>query len=790
MHLTGSVFTNLSIFDRTFEVPWTQEALLDFFEPIFGQKTDLLQWNATTLLPDASERKKANIEFAHAVVFDKDCGDPGELDNCIKKLLDKGVAFWIHSSFSHKLLDKEHKGSGTSGPFDCFRVIIPLSRPVTPAEYPNVVHGVMKFILPPDPSKYIKEAEAVSKATGKPPKPRGWDPVSSSIAQFWYGPGCPEDRADDLIFIVQEGDAVDPDLYASDPKRISKTGRFAKKSSVEDAPGSKLGRAFEKLARALEKAGCKLDHEDFGAECRASCPLCGATQDSLCVKAEDGRILLKCFAECNSTDILTHIGLSWADLSIDKADALERAIQRAFGSDRTDPYTEAELAALAPYDDAWILQTPAGYFIREPGGDYAGPFQREHVVNKCRDLLAPASSAGVSVYNTTAKGGQRDKNLGELMRDYGQTPNDMYFSYASPHSHLEGSTFVQKAARPREFEPEFNPSIARWLELFAGVHLEALLDWLATLLDLHKPTCALLISGTSGAGKDLLIEGLAQIWQGMFTTVERATGRFTGSLLTSPVVVANEELKVSRDFDTNPINALKLLVSGTTWSVEQKFQNGVPLKGALRIVMASNQNSIFKLFRQPTESDLQALDERILLLCPPKSAKDFLLGLGGIQETAKWVDGGGIARHIMWLRKTRKVVGGSRFLVGGRGGMSELLSAEGKSSAIVLKAIMDALTSVKKDSKVALVRDDEVYVSKRQLMNRWGIFSKLEIPDDFGDVWRSLISSGVQANIRVDGQQTKFQGIQLSILETYCRMSGQIEILYEALNLEHNEDEL
>lgn len=51
-----------------------------------------------------------------------------------------------------------------------------------------------------------------------------------------------------------------------------------------------------------------------GAGWRARCPACGGQSRKLSIAEADDRVLLYCFAGCSGEDIITAVGLRWADL--------------------------------------------------------------------------------------------------------------------------------------------------------------------------------------------------------------------------------------------------------------------------------------------------------------------------------------------------------------------------------------------------------------------------------------------------------------------------------------------
>lgn len=93
---------------------------------VYEKKTEIPGWSAATFIDD--HRNNKNVELISALVLDID--DSGSLE-------DAHYAFreyfgFIHTSYSHGSTEKEGK---PCPPRRCFRIILPLARPVTPDEY-------------------------------------------------------------------------------------------------------------------------------------------------------------------------------------------------------------------------------------------------------------------------------------------------------------------------------------------------------------------------------------------------------------------------------------------------------------------------------------------------------------------------------------------------------------------------------------------------------------------------------------------------------------------------------
>lgn len=72
-------------------------------------------------------------------------------------------------------------------------------------------------------------------------------------------------------------------------------------------------RPLDRVLHALQQHGSRVVTQR-GDSHRVTCPAHSDTRPSLVVTARDGRILLRCFAGCRTSDVLAAIGLRFADL--------------------------------------------------------------------------------------------------------------------------------------------------------------------------------------------------------------------------------------------------------------------------------------------------------------------------------------------------------------------------------------------------------------------------------------------------------------------------------------------
>ncbi len=135
--------------DATFDVPWTEAGVLSAFPDEGAVEKDRQRlWGAAEYREGAT-RGKAGLSAVYAAVLDADCTDAGTLDTLIAWLRARGRAFVAYTSWSHGTPSKHHPDTGLYGPFDCFRLVLPYARPVTPMEHEVIVPALFGHELPP-----------------------------------------------------------------------------------------------------------------------------------------------------------------------------------------------------------------------------------------------------------------------------------------------------------------------------------------------------------------------------------------------------------------------------------------------------------------------------------------------------------------------------------------------------------------------------------------------------------------------------------------------------------------
>lgn len=264
---------------------------------------------------------------------------------------------------------------------------------------------------------------------------------------------------------------------------------------------------------------------------------------------------------------------------------------------------------------------------------------------------------------------ERPMDLPELFERYGARADRLIYSYIG-----EGSRYIYGPEHGGELHLRVafdapptavrHEDVLEWLEIAFN---ERVLDWLATLPLVDRPTAVLILLGVAGIGKSMLALGAARYFgRGIADYDDVFKGRFNGALLRSPVVHCDEMTEVDARS-----GGFRKLAANTTHAVEEKNRPTATLIGCPRIVVSSNNPDPLKLGREElTQADEEAIGRRILLVDCNEAAARLLEAHGGRAYTRDWIeypDGrpGKLPETIAWLVQNRKVERGGRFLVAG-----------------------------------------------------------------------------------------------------------------------------
>ena len=245
---------------------------------------------------------------------------------------------------------------------------------------------------------------------------------------------------------------------------------------------------------------------------------------------------------------------------------------------------------------------------------------------------------------------------------------------------MDGRAAVLKLPMYRRnpnLEPVYNHSVHEWLSALMGGHAEVGFKWLAHALAFEDgPTCALSMACAPGAGKQMLVQGLAECLE----VPEHATGdslvsTSQGALMRTPFLYINERWPPALK---SVMETLKTYTDGSALHVQEKFQPIIEIHNPIRVIMTANNTDLLQgiLDKSLSADDREAIGQRILHMDLGRAGADWLESKGGRRFTGaegnRWVKGPDgksdyiVAKHLLWMYENRdKRDVGLRFLVDG-----------------------------------------------------------------------------------------------------------------------------
>jgi hypothetical protein len=473
-----------------------------------------------------------------------------------------------------------------------------------------------------------------------------------------------------------------------------------------------------------------------------------------------------------------------------------------FGSDRTTAYTPFELKEFEAdgglLDGRWIVQCGEAVWLLFDGA-YRGPFQRSAIPTAVSQLLAPAESAGVQVYEVDEKGSARIKPLEKLVSQYGRLVEVVESDMSAPRTYLEPrrSAIVEAPCPVRtDVTPRFDADVDAWLKLLAGPKYERLCDWIATVTWLRECAPAVFLKGASGTGKNLLALGLSRLWTPSgFTPMQHALGQFNASITRCPLVYADE--RIPETFKGEPrTEELRELITTSTFQINQKNRPLVTCYGSARILIGANNFGIISRKAEFTPEDAQALADRFILIDvgteQDAPAREWLKSRGGPEFTRDWVIGDRIASHALWLRDEvesgrRKLVRGSRLVV--PGDAAELLSALQTGSRTPWNVLSWIWSFLQDQSKhiaacvgrpfAVITHGERVWVSTRHLLQSWDHYlpgERAPSLESLTNTMRNLLLPKRETRYRPRREKTQdltYLALRLDQLRTWLEQQGE-----------------
>jgi len=259
------------------------------------------------------------------------------------------------------------------------------------------------------------------------------------------------------------------------------------------------------------------------------------------------------------------------------------------------------------------------------------------------------------------------RSVQHILSDHATPVSSVRCSSREPAAYIDGSQGAKTLHVPiHRLNPRLSPArsdeVEEWLVALFGEHAEVGLDWIAHALDVANPICALNLYGAPGAGKGMLVQGLAECFEGETFSDGRALDRFNIGLLKSPILVCDEGVPQIKGLGTTADQIFRTLVTGGPMSLEGKMRDIITADIYPRILFTSNDRNIMRSIvghRDLTEDDVRAIEVRLLSIETGTAARRLLTAKGNRKYTRGWVGGEGrsnyvVANHIAWMFHTRK----------------------------------------------------------------------------------------------------------------------------------------
>lgn len=223
---------------------------------------------------------------------------------------------------------------------------------------------------------------------------------------------------------------------------------------------------------------------------------------------------------------------------------------------------------------------------------------------------------------------------------------------------------------------KFSNKVDDWLQQLFGDKYEIAIEWLSWCLEVASPICALNLWGSSGTGKGMLAQGLAECFEGERLNNGLALGKYNAGLLDTPLVNCDEGVpNIKSDESLSIDQAFRTMVTGGNVVIRSMYQNPFNARIYPRILFTSNDRDILKSIvghRDLTDDDIKAIEIRLLSIHVKDLAIQHLTSRGNYAYTDGWIHGRNkskytIASHVKWLYDHRKPskFGTGRLLVEG-----------------------------------------------------------------------------------------------------------------------------
>lgn len=625
------------------------------------EKLSAPAFSPAEFMPGA-ERASENVRQIWLFVADVDHVDQGRALATLGSVHRAGLAAVAYSTWRH-----------AEDPWR-FRVVNPLTRPVTPGEWPafwaamNAAYGGVCDLKCVDPARLYFGPYA---------------PAGTEAQNFYhvFG-GVPVDVDAALRASVPSNGAA---LFAPQPPLVlgkltrDTLERYAKRlKRLSDEYLSQQGEALALVCKGdpFAEPGDR-DNAIFRLACLLGEKYVDYDPASIADHfAPSLQLMARHAPDCPTVDDVAYKLERAQSGARDKRAEKERAdedvrsarVREAFRNGRSHPYTPAELATFGSnLARRWVVQQDRAFYLFFNGG-YQGPYTEASVLNAAVRDLAPASSAGVQLYTLSSNGTPSFKNLKQLVDEYGTVADRTVVDVCAQRTTYDDRErcIVEATCPLRPIKPVYHPEIDQWLRILCWnepLYYENLKTWLAVVTRLDFICSALFLTGKKSVGKSLLALGISRLWTLLGPTpLEVAFGSFNDALAYCPFTFADEQLpKDFRGYTKN--GELRVHIQAMERAYKRKYLPNSKLIGATRTMIAAHDKSILKTAEPISNNEISGIIERYFHIATNPEAAVFLANLRPTTFERGWVSGDKIAEHVLWLRDNHAHQSQGRFYV-------------------------------------------------------------------------------------------------------------------------------
>lgn len=451
--------------------------------------------------------------------------------------------------------------------------------------------------------------------------------------------------------------------------------------------------------------------------------------------------------------------------AVPQADPLSLVVQTAQDADLTTRLIIMDSTGRA----VWVWD--------ETDQAYRGPFTRTNaakaLLQYCPTLASPLLQGQRGAY----------RPIEHVVMDCGRIARSVHLVLGAEQTvwDSERSRLLGAAARFARLEPAWDEEVHAWLVALGGDHGEQWLDWLATIRQVQRPTCAVYLHGEADAGKSFLVACLAQLWESeTVVAYDVATGGgFNEELAESALIWADEELPEDHRGQTST-KAFRRYTGNTRHVLRRRFMPGLPIQGAYRTIITANNDELFKVENERLGAqDLRAVIERIGYMRSHWAPGEALARAGGWAATARWLEEKTVARHVLALEQDRTVVPGQRYLVPGwKTAFHEAMLSRAGINRQVLTLLAKALGGLVDRSWQGTgidARDNHLWVNGPSVLKHWKTFlpdqrvpAEHEVSAALKQLSDPLEDGSLRRNVSIRGTQYNCWSIRWSEVLRYA----------------------